>query len=419
MAKLTCGCLNIAIHIKETELKTLDRTTLGLSKEQLKYEFFTQELTTVNLDLGGITKEQSSLIEERRIADWVTHRCNNCNMAVYALHATKGMDRVLASVQLMSNSADIEELKKSEYYSPLYRIVCYHGNTERSAALGHPITGNHDVVKTTINSLQQQLATYLANEKAAMEERIRQYTEQQKEIYMKLQKKAYTDKNAVVGLILEMEEQKLKDSLSDAMMESPLSPPNRTLLGSSPRVTTMVRSPPGQRQIHKYGELSITPLVTSSSPQDSQIDTNSDSERSPTMVQTKPRKNRDADTLFDLDGFAEDCEPFFESEDDDGDDNSLNEESNFHQHHHHSHHTISSRRPQPQQYAQSVPISMPMWNSDRRSFDDDDEKVPVPEPDKMVASMKALAQSVHDGTEMFGDLPRPRLNTGDFKKPRP
>ena len=44
-------------------------------------------------------------------------------------------------------------------------------------------------------------------------------------------------------------------------------------------------------------------------------------------------------------------------------------------------------------------------------------QVPAPDPEDMAASIKALARSVHvDGTEMFGDLPRPRLNTLDMGK---
>ncbi|XP_070534484.1 uncharacterized protein [Ptychodera flava] len=323
------------------------------------------------------------------------------------------MDKVIVSMQLKSEPSDIEELRKSENFSALYRIVCFHGSEEKSPTLGHAVTVNHDSVKKTINSLQQQLSTYLANEKLLMEDRLRQYNEQQKESYMKLQKKAYSDKSALVGLILQQEEQKLKDSISEAMIEGSLSPPTRGTIGTSLGMGTKTASGPS-KIIAQYGELSTTPVSSSDTPVQTQIEMTSDIERSPSVPQTRHRKNKDTDTLFDLDGFTEDCEPFFESEDDDGDDNSLNEESVAHfQYRHHA-----TSRTQQHQYAQSVPISMPMWNMDRHSLDDD-EKAPVPEPDKMVASMKALAQSVHDGTEMFGDLPRPRINTGDFKKQRP
>ena len=45
-------------------------------------------------------------------------------------------------------------------------------------------------------------------------------------------------------------------------------------------------------------------------------------------------------------------------------------------------------------------------------------QVPAPDMDNMAASIKALARSVHtgDGTELFGDLPRRRLNTMEIGK---
>lgn len=38
-------------------------------------------------------------------------------------------------------------------------------------------------------------------------------------------------------------------------------------------------------------------------------------------------------------------------------------------------------------------------------------------PEQIAESIKAL--TITDGTEMFGDLPRRRLNTGDLVKSRP
>ena len=41
------------------------------------------------------------------------------------------------------------------------------------------------------------------------------------------------------------------------------------------------------------------------------------------------------------------------------------------------------------------------------------------DPNKIAESFRALAWSVKDDTEMFGDLPRRRLNTGDLVRSRP
>ncbi|XP_072127623.1 proline-rich AKT1 substrate 1 [Mobula birostris] len=126
----------------------------------------------------------------------------------------------------------------------------------------------------------------------------------------------------------------------------------------------------------------------------------------------------DPSAIFTMDeeSTSQDCEPFFES-DLDGestDDGSLSEELPIRPQ------TLSQTKCH--QYAKSLPVSVPIWGfkdlKPKKFADgDNDERLPSPDLDKIAASMKALAMSVTDGTEMFGDLPRPRLNTGDFQKP--
>ncbi|XP_069769079.1 proline-rich AKT1 substrate 1 [Narcine bancroftii] len=124
----------------------------------------------------------------------------------------------------------------------------------------------------------------------------------------------------------------------------------------------------------------------------------------------------DSSAIFTMDeeSTSQDCEPFFES-DLDGestDDGSLSEELPIH----------PRTQTKCHQLAKSLPVSVPIWGfkdlkPKKLPDGDDDERLPSPDLDKIAASMKALAMSVTDGTEMFGDLPRPRLNTGDFQKP--
>ncbi|XP_043915536.1 proline-rich AKT1 substrate 1 isoform X2 [Protopterus annectens] len=118
---------------------------------------------------------------------------------------------------------------------------------------------------------------------------------------------------------------------------------------------------------------------------------------------------------MDEDSPTQDCEPFFESDAEEStDDGSLSED-------------IPTRpfhfgQKNYQQYAKSLPVNVPIWNfkdhkTGKPSHVVNSDRVPSPDLEKIAASMKALAMSVSDGTEMFGDLPRPRLNTGDFQKP--
>ncbi|XP_030844708.1 uncharacterized protein LOC100891962 [Strongylocentrotus purpuratus] len=412
MGKLTCECLNINIHTKGDDLQPLDPTLLGLSIDQLREPFFERDIAEVQLDLGGVTEEQKYLVHKTTVGDWCIRTCVNCKTPSYATHATKGLERVLVNTRLVSDERRQESIQSLDTFSSLYKVVLGDsGEKSNSSSLVHPMTGNQEVIRKTVAQLQDHLNKYISREKLAMEERIRRYSEEQKAAFSNLQKRAYQDKNVMVGVILNAEERSLEDSLSDAMLDNTLTPPTtpitrpgnvQTRFAASDKLASSV--PASRAPIRNFGP--SMPIKSRPIPQQARRVQHSSVARSVPAHSAHrdiTRTSSDADTMFDLEGFTQDEEPFFESDESSTDDNSLNDENLA---------PPMTRDRVLHEYATSVPISMPMWKKEKHSFEEvAEEKVPMPEPDRMVASMRALSFSVNDGTEMFGDLPRPRLNT--------
>ncbi|CAL8266165.1 unnamed protein product [Gadus morhua 'NCC'] len=124
---------------------------------------------------------------------------------------------------------------------------------------------------------------------------------------------------------------------------------------------------------------------------------------------------------MDEDSLSRDCEPFFESDgEEESTDGSMSEEAPppprgmaMGQA------SYSSRQANALAMARSLPVSVPVWgyrgNRGAQGDGNSGERAGCPDLEHIAASMKALlAPGANDGTEMFGALPRPRLNTGDF-----
>uniref|UniRef100_A0AAZ3S3T8 AKT1 substrate 1 (proline-rich) n=1 Tax=Oncorhynchus tshawytscha TaxID=74940 RepID=A0AAZ3S3T8_ONCTS len=123
---------------------------------------------------------------------------------------------------------------------------------------------------------------------------------------------------------------------------------------------------------------------------------------------------------MDEDSLSRDCEPFFESDgEEESTDGSLSEDCPPPPRSMAMGQSFSSRHPNPMNMARSLPVSVPVWgfkgNRPHQGEGHSGERAGVADLDHIAASMKALlAPGANDGTEMFGGLPRPRLNTGDF-----
>ncbi|XP_054153149.1 uncharacterized protein LOC128951882 isoform X2 [Oppia nitens] len=71
-------------------------------------------------------------------------------------------------------------------------------------------------------------------------------------------------------------------------------------------------------------------------------------------------------------------------------------------------------------YSLPIQIQVPKWRTFYNNQNIDEEEVPMNADGEAIAeSIKKLAKSVRNESDIFGDRPRRRLNTGDLIKSRP
>ncbi|XP_067655206.1 uncharacterized protein [Haliotis asinina] len=364
MSVYACGCLNVKIHTRD--IQPIDN--IGDDGSQ---PFLGRKVAEAVLDDKGIVIEQSYLLHRQSTSsDWVQYQCVNCNWRTHALR-TSDSSSVLINLQLESDPSVLLRLTRSPDFSLVYHIVMQNDNFHD---VPMPDGSVYESLASGASMVEDQADNFIEQEQTAMEERIRNFEHEQRAVFGQLQARCDKEKAQMLRLLMKA-------------------------------VNDVPQLDRGDNSQGKTSETSRSPRLVTNTAKPS-IGGRSGSTK--TRSYSEYDQNPDSEALFYLDELEPELEePFYESDDDVP--GKLSESSA-------SHNRTQSGSRKTDLYSTSVPISVPMWRGRRSSSteEEEEEEVTPADPDQMAANMQALAQSITDtGRYIFGERPRPRLNTGD------
>ncbi|XP_015914437.1 uncharacterized protein [Parasteatoda tepidariorum] len=405
MIMLTCSCLNVRVHTRGSALNLQDPSDAGVPKNVQTDSFFSSKIYVCTLDLAGVTMSQQRLCKERLVDDWSITTCVCCMMDVFAKHAYDN-DKVYVSMQAQTDPVHISSLMESVKYSSLFKLILPEINDNFIQNIG--VEFHNGNIGSSIEVVQSQVSNYLKEEQRAMEIRIRQYNDEQQLKYNNLLQQVRKHKQAMVYLMLKCKES--GNSHDEGSGENSLgssSALNRDSANESSASTDSAfdRSEtseiPTEEIVKQQRVRSLRRTV--SNPSRSRTKGKRELKRAPASI--------DVGGVFDMEEFETKEESFSGVSDGDSEDSESESTSDF-----------QKKGEERSIYGNSLPMSIPAFTKLTRHppIDDEEEKESPPKvPIDIAASIRALACSVRDGTEMFGELPRRRLNTGELLSSRP
>ncbi|XP_017875610.1 uncharacterized protein LOC108622323 isoform X2 [Ceratina calcarata] len=399
---VVCKCLNVSIKSRGTELQKVNIDDIELLDEQNDV-FFSQSLATVT-ELEGITKEQPGLVEIRNVGSWVIHRCYNCSMYTHAVHRDYGAALVLINTDIVTSSEEIDKLKSSSDYSPVFRIIIAHNSLDELDYLQptkFSVSQLPNNIQVALGGLQQQLEEAVQRKSAEIENKIRALTAEQYQLLEQFRERAHNEHIILRRLICKGEE---TTRLTSNIETPPTTPDSFTtnLTTSTENTINMSQVISNETKIFtdpivipKTGaKLSPNPLVNGSIDNKDRL-----------YIYTKEPTSFDTEALFPLEGMEDGLNTNQAQSSDEGSDTDGQDEGI---------HMPRGQRGGHPTLAKSLPVSVPSFPSfvRRNVQDQDDDQLSIDphDPHNIRASIKALAKSVH-GDTVFGDLPRPRFST--------
>ncbi|KAK7099057.1 uncharacterized protein [Littorina saxatilis] len=358
MVVYVCNCLNVKIFADALKVQDVNQSSpLGAN--------------VVEIELGdrGFDFKYGFLLKRETIKTWTVFTCLNCKKKTHTIN--RELKLILVNKDMECGDEALARLTGSPDFSPVFQIILV--NTD-SFATPDPSAQSYDSLQHQLTDITHHLNNFILKQEDQVEERIRRFEEEQREQLAKLKAKAQDDKKRMISLLLQQTE---SQDQSGAGRGRP-----RTLTKANSVLTDSPRPPMSQ------------PMAMPGSRRDNVV------------------PDIDRDELFTIDGIDDEYGSYNSgSEEEDDVPNVV------------SRTRTSSRNTNDSIYSASVPVNIGMgahWEPLGRGdhlvdlSDSEDENKPL-DPAQIASNMQALAESIPDEHRyIFGDRPRPRLNTNNF-----
>ncbi|KRT78866.1 hypothetical protein AMK59_7986 [Oryctes borbonicus] len=382
---LSCSCLNITIEPETNDLSKVTADALELTEHEKKDSFFNQEIQRTS-KLNKFIKKIAALVAIRYVESrWVVYQCINCNVNTHAVYKGNGAAFVLISNKL-SDNADIITIKRSNQYSPIFDIVITESYNPPSTKTSEIVSSDSEAI---ISSLRQRVNEFINKETAAVENRIRKFTEEQHRALEEFKDRVFKEHHILRMKILEHKTDTSVDNDLSTNMDTNL-PLNKPKLSN-----TAVPD----NNTHNHSSLVTKAKNIICNKKSPAKKRNSDIPYSRSM--SAYEQSYDSEVFFPLEDMQD--EPTLgQSDFEDSDQEDLPKDDSA---------DTFQRHKQLSQLAKSLPVNIPVFMSAYQNHlnEDNDDELPDESMD-IAASIKALAKSIQGGT-VFGELPRPRFSS--------
>lgn len=385
---LYCKCLNIAVDPAEAKLEPVSDINTPVPA------LVQTSLAGGNygtMPPGQLNIKFSFLVQQVASDAYFIYTCRNCGMAACAV--SPSLNVIVLNGKLLSEAEGCEARLSSDYsaaYGIIIEAAAASGTSEQA---GDSLGAMPSPPSTAaVAYLQRQLSNFLLSEESKMEEDVRRYEAGARERYRLLCESNSRQFQQLCSSLARSAPS--RDDDSDSAYERSSTSVDETTSGAS---TNRAKATAVESAVTARVRTAATGIRQSSS---------------------------NSDALFDLDeDEGERGDPFVCSDDEDKRTSDADaaggtvEVTGVNIARNNSRQNGSQASRLSTSAAMPIPSAMRRRKSQAASDSDDsisDEEGRMPDMKDMGASIKALAQSVgYDGTEMFGDLPRPRLNTHD------
>ncbi|XP_032512151.2 uncharacterized protein LOC116766421 [Danaus plexippus] len=363
MALFVCKCLNVSLESDKLE-DILDIGKLELSLAEQRDIFFSEKLLACPANSLKTHVVQPALIGHRIVGRFSLETCLACRQTTRALLQERNL--VLLAKPLQTTQEHINNLKKSENFSPVFHLLVPEVTNE--VEMKENIDTNNQYYSErngcspslqVIGALKKQLNQTLESQLEAIEETVRQFKDQKYAEYEEYRVRAQRDHKILSSIINKTRTNFDNDGWNNSLDKLP--------------------SPTLQRR--RLSSIKDAKKFTKYVKSNAQIPHEEDS--------------LDAEDIFDLEGM-DSCN-YMASDNEDYDSDQLSNDESM------------APRARPgaaaASLARSLPVRVPVVMSRREDITHEED---YEETQDIAASIKALARSVHG--DVF-ELPRPRFST--------